>query len=131
MACPVSWCCGWSSDRFGRVPSNPAIQGCPPTSCCSATFTSRWRIITGSSGVSCHILRFGRSTSHVCERLSHRQRPWHSVIWRPRFQPARVQRAMLAPLRWSSSRHRKPDMPVARDGLLVFGMNRSVSSFRP
>ena len=29
------------------------------------------------------------------------QWPWHNVIWRPRFRPARFQHAMLAPLRWS------------------------------
>ena len=95
---------GLSSARFGLLPSNPAIRGCPPTSCCSATLTSRWRITTGSSGVGCHILRFGGTTSHVCGCLCHRQRPWHSVIWHPRFRPARFQHAMLAPLRWSPSR---------------------------
>ena len=36
---------GLSSARFGRMPSNPAIRGCPPTSYCSATLTSHWRII--------------------------------------------------------------------------------------
>ena len=120
-----------SSVRFGRMPSNPAILGCPPTSCCSVTFTSHWRIITGSSSIGCHILRFGRITLHVCECLCHRKRPWHSVIWRPPFRPALFQHAMLTPLRWSPSRLGKPDVPIAGFGLLVFGTNRSVSSFQP
>ena len=81
---------GLSSARFGWMPSNPAIRGCPPTSCCSATLTSRWRVITGSSSVGCHILRFGGTTAHVFECLCHRQRPWHSVIWHTRFRPSSV-----------------------------------------
>ena len=88
-------------------------------------------IITESSSEGCHILHFGRTTSHVCGCSCHRQRTWHSVIWRFRFRPARFQHAMLAPLRWSLSHLGRPDVPVAVCGLLVFVMNLSGSSLRP
>ena len=126
--CPVSWCTLWKgtpqdcmdhvrgahdvpsdiksaslerffpSDIFGRMPSNPAIRGCPLTSCCSATLISRWCITTRSLCEGCCILYFGRTTSLVCGCSCYRQRPWRSVIWRPRFRPARFQHAMLAPV---------------------------------
>ena len=120
-----------SSDRLGRMPSNPAIRGCPLTSYCSATLISRWCIITGSSSGGCRILHFGRTTSLVCGCSCHRQRPWPSVIWRPRFHPARFQHAMLAPLRWSLTCLGRQDMPIAGCGLLMFVTNLSVSSLRP
>ena len=84
--------------------SNPAIQGCPLTSCCSATLISRWCITTESLSEGCRILHFGRTTSLVCGCSSHRLRPWCRVIWRPRFRPARFLLAMLAPLSRSLSR---------------------------
>ena len=90
---------GLSSARLGRMSSNPANRGCPLTPCGSATLISRWCIITESSSEGCHILHFGRTTSLVCGCSCNRQRPWHSVIWHPRFRPARFQHAMLAPPR--------------------------------
>ena len=61
----------------------------------------------------CRILRFGEITSHVCVCLCCRKRHWHSVIW------------------WSPSLLGRQDVPVAGCGLLVFGTNLSVLSFRP
>ena len=48
---------GLSGARFGQMPSNPAIRGCPLMSCCSVTLMSRWRIITESSSEGCPHVR--------------------------------------------------------------------------
>ena len=103
-----------SGASFGRMPSNPAIRGCPLTSCCSVTLISRWCITTESLSEGCRILHFGRTTSSVCGCSCYKQRPWRSVVWHPRFRPARFQHAMLAPLRWSLSRPARQDVPGDR-----------------
>ena len=74
---------GLFSAIFGRMSSKPAIRGCSLTCCCSARIISHWSIITESSSMGCRILHFRRTISHVSEYLCHRQRHWHSVIWRP------------------------------------------------
>ena len=116
--------------RFGGMLSNPAIRGFPRMSCSSARYSFHWCTTTECSGGGCPIMHFGRTISPDCGCSCRKNRLWHNVIWRLRFQAVRFHRVMFAPVMWRLGLPGRHDVYDARCGRLVFEMNPSVYRLR-